>query len=89
MAGIVGSDQVEKSGIPVSIYASSASQFAPSSMLLRTSLFNSEVSSMELNRITYLHLSAAGIFQTVQIAERRDVNRNRDEITGWREPMER
>ena len=89
VADIVGSDQVEGGGFPVSMYASSASQFAPSSMLLRTSLYNFEVRSMELNRTTFLYLSPADIFQTVQIAERRYVSRNRDEITGWREPRER
>ena len=57
VSGIVGSDQVEDGGIPVGMYASYAPQFAPSSILLRMSLFNSEVSSKELNRITYLHLS--------------------------------
>ena len=56
VAGIFGSDQVEDGGIPVGMYPSSAPQCALSSILLRTSLFNSEVSSMELNRITYLHL---------------------------------
>ena len=59
MSGIVGSDQVEDCGIPVGMYASYAPQFAPSSILLRMSLFNSEEipKSMELNRIAYLHLS--------------------------------